>query len=205
MVVTGDQELYERMKLLCLHGISKDAWKRYTAEGSWFYEVIAPGYKYNMADLAASLGLHQLARRQWLLERRRAIARRYTEAFSTVPEVDPPAEPRHVDHAWHLYMLRLRLEQMCITRDEVVQLLSAANIGTSVHFIPLHLHPYYRNAYGLQPTDFPRALDAFRREISLPIYPGLSDDDVNDVIAAVRTIIAAHRRRPQERAREPSL
>src|SRR5207248_6519519 len=118
---TGTPAYAERAATMALHGISRDAWKRYSSEGSWYYEVLYPGYKYNMADLAASLGLHQLARRQWLLERRRAIARRYTEAFSTVPEVDPPAEPRHVDHAWHLYMLRLRLEQICITRDEVVQ------------------------------------------------------------------------------------
>jgi len=194
MLTTGSPAYAERAATMALHGISHDAWKRYSSEGSWYYEVLYPGYKYNMGDLAASLGLHQLARRQWLLEQRRTIARRYSEAFSTVPEVDPPTEPEHVDHAWHLYMLRLRLERLRITRDEFVRLLHAANIGTSVHFIPLHLHPYYRSTYGLQPTDFPSALDTFRREISLPIYPGLSDDDVTDVIAAVRTIVAAHRR-----------
>jgi len=174
--------------------MSRDAWKRYTSEGSWYYEVVAAGFKYNITDIAAALGLQQLARREWLLERRQAIAARYTEAFAPYVELETPPNPAHVQHAWHLYMLRLRPERLTIGRDEFIKRLSAANIGTSVHFIPLHLQPYYRDAYGLTPSDFPAALDAYQREISLPIYPSMSEDDVEDVIAAVTAIVEAHRR-----------
>lgn len=194
MLTTGNPEYARRSALMALHGMSRDAWKRYTAEGSWFYEVLDAGYKYNMTDLAAALGLQQLARREWLLERRRSIAARYTEAFARLPELETPPSPAHVQHAWHLYQLRLHPERLKITRDAFIQALTAANIGTSVHFIPLHLHPYYRETYQLSPNDFPAALDAYQREISLPIYPGMTDEDVADVIAAVQEIVQSHRR-----------
>ncbi len=194
MLTTTHPDYAERVGLLSLHGISRDAWKRYSAEGSWFYEVLEAGYKYNMTDLAASLGLHQLARRHWLLERRRAIARRYTEAFAQMPELEPPPDPAHVEHAWHLYLLRLHPERLTITRDEFIALLAQAKIGTSVHFIPLHLHPYYRAKYHLTPEAFPVALESYQREISLPLYPGMTDEDVEDVIAAVALIVEKHRR-----------
>jgi dTDP-4-amino-4,6-dideoxygalactose transaminase len=193
MLTTNNADYAQHAAIMALHGISRDAWKRYSAEGSWFYEVLEPGYKYNMPDVAAALGLHQLARRDWLLERRRAIAARYTAAFAQVVELEPPPDLGHVEHAWHLYMLRLRPERLSISRDDFIQALSAARIGTSVHFIPLHLHPYYRTAYRLAPDDFPCALDAYRHEISLPIYPGMSPDDVDDVIGAVEEIVAEHR------------
>jgi len=151
--------------------------------------VIQAGYKYNMTDIAAALGLHQLARCDWLLERRQTIAKRYTEVFSQWPELGTPPDPPHIEHAWHLYMLRLQLERLTITRDAFIQELARANIGTSVHFIPLHLHPFYRETYQLVPGDFPVALDIYQRVISLPIYPGMSDDDVEDVIAAIGRII----------------
>lgn len=194
MLTTGNRHHAQRAAIMALHGISRDAWKRYSAEGTWFYEVLAPGYKYNMPDVAAALGLHQLARRDWLLEHRRAIAMRYTAALSRLPEVEPPPNPEHVEHAWHLYMLRLRPERLSLGRDDFIRALAAAKIGTSVHFIPLHLHPYYRATYHLTPQDFPHALDAYQREISLPIYPGMSDEDVEDVIAAVEAAVTAHRR-----------
>lgn len=194
MLTTDNPDYAARVGILALHGISRDAWKRYSAEGSWFYEVWEPGYKYNMTDVAASLGLHQLARRAWLLERRRVIATRYTAAFSTLAELEPPPNPPHVEHAWHLYMLRLRLERLTISREEFIRALGAANIGTSVHFIPLHLHPYYRTTFQLTPADFPVSLDAYQREISLPIYPGMTADDIEDVITAVADIVAAHRK-----------
>src|SRR5947209_1329892 len=194
MLTTANAEYAERASMMSLHGISHDAWKRYSAEGSWYYEVLHAGYKYNMTDIAAALGLHQLARSEWLWERRQAIARRYTEAFSQWPEIEPPPNPAHVEHAWHLYLLRLRTERLAITRDAFIQALTQANIGTSVHFIPLHLHPFYRNTYQLATDDFPAALDAYRRVISLPIYPGMTGEDVEDVIAAVEQIIAAHRK-----------
>ena len=193
MLTTANQEYAQRAAILALHGISHDAWKRYSAEGSWYYEVLEPGFKYNMSDLAAALGLHQLARREWLRERRRNIAERYTAAFSQYDELETPADPAHVEHAWHLYMLRLRQERLSIGRDEFIRALAEAKIGTSVHFIPLHLHPYYQTAFHLAPQDFPCALDAYQREISLPIYPSMSEDDVEDVIAAVGTIIKDYR------------
>jgi len=193
MLTTTNPVYAERAAIMALHGISHDAWKRYSAEGSWYYEVLQAGYKYNMTDIAAAIGLHQLARSDWLLERRRAIAQRYTEAFSRWPELETPPNPAHVEHAWHLYMLRLRPEQLTITRDEFIQALTKANIGSSVHFIPLHLHPFYRDTYRLVAEDFPAALHAYRRAVSLPLYPGMTDEDVEDVIAAVEQIIGAHR------------
>jgi len=194
MLTTANAEYAERASMMRLHGISRDAWKRYSAEGSWYYEVLQAGYKYNMTDIAASIGLHQLARSEWLLQRRKAVAHMYTEAFSELPEVEPPHEPAHVEHAWHLYLLRLRLERLTITRKEFMQALADARIGASVHFIPLHLHPFYRATYQFTPDDFPAALYAYQRAVSLPIYPGMTDEDVQDVIAAVTQIIEAHRR-----------
>ena len=196
MLTTANPEYAERAAMMALHGISRDAWKRYTADGSWYYEVLQAGYKYNMTDIAAALGLHQLARSEWLWDRRQAIAERYTEAFSQLPELEPPPNPDHVEHAWHLYLLRLRTERLAISRDAFIQELTKANIGTSVHFIPLHLHPFYRDTYQLAADDFPAALDAYRRVISLPIYPGMTDEDVEDVIAAVEKIITTHRKPP---------
>jgi dTDP-4-amino-4,6-dideoxygalactose transaminase len=192
MLTTANPQYAERAAMMSLHGISRDAWKRYSAEGSWYYEVLQAGYKYNMTDMAASLGLHQLARREWLLERRRSIASRYTEAFLQLSEVETPSDPTHVEHAWHLYILRLHLERLNISRDAFIQNLTQANIGTSVHFIPLHLHPFYRNRYHLKADDFPVALHAYQRSISLPIYPGMTDEDVEDVIAAVGNIVETY-------------
>jgi dTDP-4-amino-4,6-dideoxygalactose transaminase len=194
MLTTANPEYAERIAMMTLHGISRDAWKRYSAEGSWYYEVLQAGYKYNMTDIAAAIGLHQLASSEWLLERRRAIAQRYTEAFSHRPEVETPPNPDHVEHAWHLYILRLRSERLTITRDAFIQALTKANIGTSVHFIPLHLHPFYRDTYQLLADDFPAALHAYQRAISLPIYPDMTDEDVEDVIAAVEQILSTHRK-----------
>jgi dTDP-4-amino-4,6-dideoxygalactose transaminase len=194
MLTTANAAYAERVAMMSLHGISRDGWKRYSAEGSWFYEVLQAGYKYNMTDIAAAIGLQQLARSGWLLERRRAIAQRYTEAFSYWPELETPPNPAHIEHAWHLYMLRLHLERLTITRDAFIQALKQANIGTSVHFIPLHLHPFYRDTYQLVAEDFPAALHAYQREVSLPIYPSMTDEDVEDVIAAVEQIITTHRR-----------
>ncbi len=194
MLTTANPDYAERVALMALHGISRDAWKRYSAEGSWYYEVLQPGYKYNMTDIAAAIGLHQLARSDWLLERRRAVAQRYTEVFSQFLAVETPPNPAHIEHAWHLYIVRLRLDRLTITRDAFIQALTQANIGSSVHFIPLHLHPFYRNMYQLMPGDFPVALQAYQRSISLPIYPGMTDVDVEDVISTVERIVATHRK-----------
>jgi len=195
MLTTANADYAERAALMALHGITRDAWKRYAFGGSWYYEIVAAGYKYNMTDIAASLGLHQLARCQWLLQRRQEIARRYTEAFALVPEVETPPNPAHVVHAWHLYILRLRLERLTLTRNVFIQALTEAQIGTSVHFIPLHIQPFFRDTYHLAAGDFPVALDAYQRAVSLPIYPGMTDEDVDDVIAAVEHIIETHKKR----------
>jgi len=185
MVTTDDPALVERMQVMRLHGISKDAWKRYTAEGSWHYDIEAPGFKYNLTDLAASIGLCQLTKVEAMTERRRSIAARYSAAFSEVDALETPSINPDSTHAWHLYVLRLNHDALSIDRAAFVDRLAAHNIGTSVHFIPLHLHSYYRQTYGYQPTDFPVADAEYRRAISLPIYAAMSDEDVDDVIAAV--------------------
>lgn len=185
MLVTNDAQYAERARIMSLHGISKDAWKRYSAEGNWYYEIIAPGYKYNLTDIAAAMGMVQLEKAGRLLNRRREIANRYNHAFAPLSSVTPPYQAEERDHAWHLYILQLQLGQLSCSRNEFVRDLKARNIGVSVHFIPLHLHPYYRQNYGYSRTDLPVASACYERILSLPIYPTMSDGDVNDVIEAV--------------------
>jgi dTDP-4-amino-4,6-dideoxygalactose transaminase len=192
MLCTDDDAWAERCRIMALHGISKDAWKRYTAEGSWFYEIVAPGFKYNMTDVAAAMGLAQLRKAERMAERRRVIAQRYHQAFSACPELEIPADREDCEHAWHLYMLRLNLSQLRIDRAAFAQELKGRNIGISVHFIPLHTHPYYRESYGYRPEDFPVAYGEYLREISLPIYSGMSDQDAQDVIDAVLDVVRLH-------------
>jgi dTDP-4-amino-4,6-dideoxygalactose transaminase len=192
MLCTDNDHWADRVRVMALHGISKDAWKRYTAEGSWYYEIIAPGYKYNMTDIAAGMGLAQLRKAERMRQRRAEIAARFQEAFASSPVLEVPPDRSDCRHAWHLYMLRLRLEALTIDRAAFVTALKQRNIGTSVHFIPLHLHPYYREKYGYRPEDFPMAYQEYQREISLPIYSRMSDQDVQDVIDAVLTIAQTH-------------
>jgi dTDP-4-amino-4,6-dideoxygalactose transaminase len=191
MVVTDDDALAARVKVMRLHGISRDVFDRYTSDKpSWFYEVIAPGFKYNLTDVAAALGVVQLARADEFRDRREAIARAYDTAFRDLP-VDLPAVRRKDDlHAWHLYVLALRVDALPFSRDEFIARLAAAGVGTSVHFIPLHLQPYWRDRYGLSPSDFPAASECFRRIVSLPIYPAMTDAEVARVIGAVRGLLA---------------
>jgi len=193
MICTDDPTLAERCRLMSLHGISKDAWNRYAAEGSWYYEIIAPGYKYNLTDIASAMGIAQLRRLDTMNSRRMEIAARYTEAFSDVTELQVPANEPWVEHSWQLYPLRLNLDRLTIDRARFVEELRARNIGTSVHFIPLHLHPYYRDTYGYTPESFPVATREYEREISLPICSVMSDEDVRDVIDAVADVTRASR------------
>ncbi len=193
-MLTGDAGLLERARMLSLHGMSHDAWARYSAEGSWYYEVVAPGFKYNMTDIQAAIGLHQLRQLPHFHERRKAIVRRYNQAFASLLEVQTPVERPEVEHAWHLYVLRLKLTALTIDRARFIQELHARNIGTSVHFIPIHLHPYYRDKYGYQPEDFPVAFREYQRIVSLPLYPRMSDQDVEDVIEAVCSVVGQNRR-----------
>jgi perosamine synthetase len=191
MICTDDDAWAERCRIMALHGISKDAWKRYTAEGSWYYEIVAPGFKYNLTDIAAAIGLVQLRKAERMWQRRTAIAARYHAAFAGVPALEPPAQaPIGCQHAWHLYMLRLNLDRLTIDRARFIAELKERNIGASVHFIPLHLHPYYRATYGYHPEDFPVAYREYQREVSLPIYSKMDDQDVQDVIDAVLDIVA---------------
>lgn len=188
MLTTNDADLAARVRLMALHGISRDAWKRYTAEGNWFYEVVEAGYKYNLTDLAASLGRVQLSRAAEMLRRRVAIAARYHKTFGHHPALMTPVTRPAVDHCWHLYPVRLRLEALRIGRGEFIEQLRARNIGASVHFIPLHRQPFYRDRYQYDTAAFPVAEDAYPRLVSLPIYSRMSERDVEDVIAAVLEI-----------------
>lgn len=193
MITTDEDAAADRMRIMALHGISRDAWKRYTAEGSWYYEILHPGFKYNLTDIASALGLAQLARQAEFLEARRRIAARYSEAFQAIDEIRCPVARPDRSHAWHLYVIEIDSQSLSISRNEFLEAMKREGIGTSVHFIPLHLHPYYRDHYGYVPGDFPNALAAYERIVSLPIYPAMSDADVQDVIDSVSTIVAGAR------------
>ncbi len=192
-LVTDDDALAERVALLTLHGMNRDAWKRYGAGGSWFYEVTAPGWKYNLSDLLASIGLAQLERFEASQRRRHELVARYAEKFASVPEVRVPPVRDSMTHAWHLYPIALELEQLRIDRARFIEELRALNIGTSVHFIPIHYHPHFRDRLKLAPGAFPVAEDAYARAITLPLFPRMTDRDVDDVVGAVAAIAAAHR------------
>lgn len=186
-------ELVEQARVWSLHGMSRDAWTRYSAEGSWRYDVVCPGFKCNMTDLQGALGLQQLKKLGSFHARRKEIVRRYNEAFGGMREVAIPCERPGVEHAWHLYVLRLVAEETEVTRDRFIEELKARNIATSVHFIPIHLHAYYRDKYGYRPEDFPVAWREFQRIVSLPLYPRMSDADVEDVIAGVQDVFAQNK------------
>jgi dTDP-4-amino-4,6-dideoxygalactose transaminase len=194
MITTDDDDYAGRMRILTLHGISRDAWKRYSTEGSWYYEVSVPGFKYNLTDLQAALGLHQLARLEAMTQWRAELAARYQAGLCGLPEIQLPVVRPDIRHAWHLYVIRLRLEMLKINRAEFIEHLKAEGIGTSVHFIPLHRQPYYRDRFGFQPADFPVADAAYQRLISLPLYTRMTEQDVDDVIEAVRRVVQRNRR-----------
>jgi perosamine synthetase len=189
MVATANSGYAEIVRMMSLHGISKDAWKRYSAEGSWYYEISRPGFKYNMTDMAAAIGLVQLAKCDRMREARRRIAQIYNEALAELDGAAIPAERGNVKHAWHLYPIRLPLERLRISRAEFISMMRERNIGTSVHFIPLHLHPFYRDEYHYRPQDFPHALDAYERLVSLPIYPSMTQADAIEVAGVVKDIV----------------
>lgn len=194
MVTTENDEWAEKMKMLRLHGISQDAWKRHSDEGSWYYEVIEAGYKYNMTDIQAGLGLAQLKKLEWMWKRRKEIAEKYTEAFKSLEEIITPfVKPDRVS-AWHLYVIKLNLEALKIDRAGFIEELKDRGIGTSVHFIPLHRHPFYRDTFDYRAEDFPNAEWVYERIISLPIYPGMTNKQVNRVIESVIEVIKENKR-----------
>lgn len=193
-MLTGAAELIDTARLWSLHGMSRDAYQRYSAEGSWYYEVVLPGFKCNMTDIQAAIGLRQLEKLPYFQQRRREIVARYQAAFGLMPELQPPTERNDVESAWQLYILRLNLDRLKIERARFIEELKTRNIGTSVHFIPIHLHPYYRDKYGYQPDDFPVAYREYWRIVSLPLYPRMSNQDVTDVIEAVQDVVEKYRK-----------
>jgi dTDP-4-amino-4,6-dideoxygalactose transaminase len=194
MVTSEREELAERVRLLRLHGMSAGAWKRYEAGGSAFYEVLAPGFNFAMTDIQAALGLHQLDRLEGFLSARERYAQEYSRRFAGLAGVVVPHVRREVRHAWHLYVLRLEPERLTIDRDEFVEELRRRGIGTSVHFIPIHYHSFYKDGFGFSRGDFPQAEAAFEGLVSLPLYPLMSEADVARVADAVEEIITSHQR-----------
>lgn len=195
MIATSNDEWAERIRTLRLHGISKDAWKRYSKDGAWFYEVVEAGYKYNMTDIQAALGVAQLKKIDHMWKMRREIAGRYTEAFRARPGLlRTPLERDDRESAWHLYVIKLDTEALEIERSAVMEALKDAGVSTSVHFIPLHRHPFYRDTFGLSAGDFSVSEKIFERIISLPIYPGMSDADVDFVIDTVMSTLKKFKR-----------
>ena len=193
MLVTNDDAIAERCRTLALHGMSNDAWDRYTSRGSWSYRVLAPGYNYAMSDLQASLGHAQFERVDEFQRVRRELALQYQECFAATPEIVRPVEREGTTHAWHLYVVRLRSEKLAIGRDAFIDALKERGIGTSVHFIPIHHHPYYRETFGWAPGDFTNADHAFETMISLPLYTRMTGVEVDRVSAAVEEIVRNNR------------
>ena len=192
MAVTGDQRIADRLRLMSLHGLSRGAWDRYRAKGSWDYSILAPGHKYNLTDVAAALGLTQLARAESMRQARERTADRYLEGLADVEAVElPVVEPDRL-HAWHLFPIRLRLEALAIDRAAFIAALAEAGVQASVHWRPLHLHPYYQSTFGWTPADLPAASAVWPRLVSLPLFSTMSEADIAMVIAAVRNTCAAH-------------
>jgi perosamine synthetase len=195
MLVTDSAEIANRARSMRLHGLTHDAWKRYSGGGNWYYEIEDVGFKYNLTDLAAAIGLVQLGRAEAMRVERERVARRYGQAvraagIADLVELPDDPDPDEV-HAWHLYPLRLHLDRLSIGRAAVIDRLGEVGIGSSVHFIPLHMHPYYRRTYGYEAADLPIAAREYEREISLPIYPDLGDDEVDYIVERLAEILTA--------------
>jgi dTDP-4-amino-4,6-dideoxygalactose transaminase len=193
MVIVSDPERAAHIRTMAFHGINRISYDRYRSrKPAWQYEVVAPGFKYNLSDIAAAIGIEQLKTGDAFLRRRTEIATRYLSTLDDLPVVLPATGGQEEIHSWHLFIIRLEVERLTLTRNEFITEMSGAGIGTSVHFIPLHLHPYWSELTGLVPSDLPVALDAFDRNVSLPIYPSMSDDEVDRVIEVVQRILLSH-------------
>ena len=190
MVTTSNEDYARRLQVMRLHGISRDAWKRYSAEGSWHYEVIEAGYKYNLTDMQSALGIVQLSKCDAMNQSRHIIAKRYTQAFRSVDVLEVPEILADRTTSWHLYVLRLRLEQLRIDRGRFIQELGERGVSASVHFIPLHLQPLYQRTFNYKEGDFPIAEQEYQRCLSLPLYPTMSEEEVEHVIWAVRDVVS---------------
>jgi dTDP-4-amino-4,6-dideoxygalactose transaminase len=198
MLVTDDPAIADRARLMSLHGITRSAWNRYSSGGSWSYEIEDAGFKYNMGDIAAAIGRVQLARSHELLEARRALVAAYRQRLTSSSAshlLELPDDPGDGSHAWHLFIVRLALDRLGLDRAAVIEALREDGVGSSVHFIPLHLHPLYRDRFGYRPSDLPIATAEFERVISLPLWPGMTSRDVDRVCASLERVLTAHERR----------
>jgi dTDP-4-amino-4,6-dideoxygalactose transaminase len=194
MATTSDPELAERMRMMSLHGLSHDAWGRFAKGGSWDYRILAPGFKYNLTDVAAALGIHQLARAEDMRKARESVAFRYLESFQDVEELELPPVPADRIHSWHLFPVKLRLAKLAIDRNSFIAELKEAGVGCSVHWRPLHLHPYYAETFGWKPEDLPVASAVWERIVSLPLFPTMTDAELDHVVAVVKRICERHHR-----------
>jgi dTDP-4-amino-4,6-dideoxygalactose transaminase len=190
MAVTNSPELASRMRMMSLHGLTRDAWNRYSEGGSWDYKIGAPGFKYNLTDIAAAIGIHQLARSEQMRKERELIAKRYLEQLCDIQEIELPPNPTDRIHSWHLFPIRLRPERLSVDRNAFIDALKQAGVGCSVHWRPLHLHPYYFETFGWSAKDLPVASAVWERLISLPIFPGMHDREVAHVTRTVRMLCA---------------
>jgi dTDP-4-amino-4,6-dideoxygalactose transaminase len=195
MVTTHDGELAESLRVLCLHGISRNAWNRYTDRGNWYYEVLRPGFKYNLTDIQSAIGIHQMRKLEGFIQARTRYAQAYNRAFADVEEFEVPPDKDHCHHAWHLYTLRLNLDKLDITRDEFIERLKKRGVGTSVHFIPIPLHPAYEAIAARPENDCPKALALYPRLVSLPLYPSLSESQIDYVVENAKQIAYEARKR----------
>ena len=194
MAVTSNPVYAEKIRLLSLHGINSDAWNRYGEKGSWFYEVTHAGFKYNMSDILAAIGTVQMTKAESMLQKRTAIAEIYSNELSAIPSITLPKSNIGNKHSWHLYVIQIKPDQLKINRKEFIDKLKEYNIGTSVHFIPLHRHPYYKNKFGYSLNEFPNSENIYNNSISLPIYPKMTETDVNYVIEAVKNIASTNKK-----------
>ncbi|MFZ2959107.1 MAG: DegT/DnrJ/EryC1/StrS family aminotransferase [Candidatus Ozemobacteraceae bacterium] len=190
MILTRSEKIAERCRLMRLHGINRDVFDRYTStKPKWYYEIVAPGFKYNLTDVASSIGIHQLRKANQFHQRRQAIASQYRAAWSELPLIFPQPGSLENSHAWHLFVIRLKKDAP-LDRDTFIEKMAAAGVGCSVHFIPLHLHPYWRDAYHLSPESLPNATAAYQNAVSIPIYTKMTEEDVAYVISTVTQLLS---------------
>jgi perosamine synthetase len=194
MATTYNPELADRIRLMSLHGLSQDAWKRYSGGGKWDYRILAPGFKYNLTDIAAAIGIHQLERAEAMRREREEVARKLSEAFADSDELELPPPDEDRIHSWHLFPIRLRLDRLSIDRNAFIDELKARGVGCSVHWRPLHLHPYYEQTFGWRAEELPSATAVWQRLVSLPIFPGMRQEEIAGVVDAVRGICERNRR-----------
>ena len=195
MAITEDEALAKRIRMMSLHGLSQDAWDRYSGGRSWDYRIVAPGYKYNLTDVAAAIGIHQLARAEAMRAERERIANRFRRELAAIEEIElPPADPNRI-HSWHLFPIRLRVDRLARDRNGFLDALKDAGVGCSVHWRPLHLHPYYEETFGWRPADLPVATEVWERLISLPLFPGMREDEIAHVVATVARLAEESSRR----------